>query len=124
MTWYCHNTTDTKKTLPAFLAQRVPGFAWEQRWTGRVGVTGVECVAAALHAVVENGSLSGILAHCIRYGGDVDTVAAIAMATASGSREIKSDLPRHLFDGLENGPYGRDYLISLDAKLRAAVARG
>ncbi|MBY0461409.1 MAG: ADP-ribosylglycohydrolase family protein [Gemmataceae bacterium] len=121
MTWYCHHTTEPKAALPAFLVARVPSFAWEQPWTGRVGVTGVECVAAALTALVAGDSLSAILTHCIRFRGDVDTVAAIAMAAASGSREVTPDLPRHLIDGLENGSYGRDYLIELDGKLRAAA---
>ncbi|VTR91424.1 ADP-ribosylation/Crystallin J1 OS=Microcoleus vaginatus FGP-2 GN=MicvaDRAFT_1116 PE=4 SV=1: ADP_ribosyl_GH [Gemmata massiliana] len=121
VTWYCFHTTEPKKDLPAFLAARVPGYGWDQRWTGRVSVTGTECVAAALTAVVECDSLSAILTHCIRYGGDVDTAAAIAMAAASGSREIRQDLPQHLLDGLENGSYGRDYLVSLDEKLRAAT---
>jgi ADP-ribosylglycohydrolase len=80
-------------------------------------VAGLECVAAALTAVVEHDSLTAILRHCILYGGDVDTVAAIAMAAASGSGEIAQDLPRHLIDGLENGTYGRDYLLELDKKL-------
>ena len=124
MTWYCFNTTEPKKDLPAFLVARVPGYDWDQRWTGRVGVTGVECVAAALAAVVECDSLSTVLTHCIRYGGDVDTAAAIAMAAASGSSEIKQDVPQHLIDGLENGSYGRDYLIALDEKLQAAIQSG
>ena len=122
MAWYCHSSTEPKKHLPTFLAARVPGHLWEQPWKGRVGVAGLECVAAALAAVVERDSLTGMLNHCIRYGGDVDTVAAIAMAAASGSQEITQDLPRHLIDGLENGKYGRDYLVDLDSKLRNAAS--
>jgi ADP-ribosylglycohydrolase len=121
MAWYCHNTTEPKANLPAFLAVRVPGHRWQEPWKGRVSVAGLDCVAAALAAVVQRDSLTGILDHCIGYGGDVDTVAAIAMAAASGSAEIAQDLPRHLIDGLENGRYGRDYLVELDAKLRKAV---
>ena len=122
MAWYCHNTTEPKANLPAFLAARVPGHSWESRWTGRVGVAGLECVAAALAAIVACNSLSGILAHCIQYGGDVDTVAAIAMAAASGSKEVTQDLPQNLIDGLENGHYGRDYLVELDEKLQKATS--
>jgi ADP-ribosylglycohydrolase len=125
MAWYCHNTRDPKANLPAFLVSRVPGHPWSHRWTQRVGVTGLDCVAAALTAVVEHGSLSAILTHCVQYGGDVDTVAAIAMAAASGSGEVEQDLPGHLIDALENGSYGRDYLIELDRQLRdAARQRG
>jgi ADP-ribosylglycohydrolase len=74
-----------------------------------------------LTAVVERDSLTGILDHCIRYGGDVDTVAAVAMAAASGSGEVAQDLPRHLIEGLENGAYGREYLVELDGKLRMSA---
>ena len=52
------------------------------------------------------------------FGGDVDTTAAIAMSAASCSSEIKQDLPANLINGLENGQYGRDYLIELDRRLR------
>jgi ADP-ribosylglycohydrolase len=43
--------------------------------------------------------------------------AAIALAAASCSDEIIQDLPAHLIAGLENGPYGRDYIIELDRQL-------
>jgi len=122
MVWHCHRSVELKKHLPAFLAARVPGHPWQEPWKGRVGVAGLECVAAALTAVVECDSLTGILDHCIRYGGDVDTVAAIAMAAASGSAEVAQDLPRHLIDGLEKGKYGRDYLVELDATLTRATS--
>ena len=54
----------------------------------------------------------------------MDTVAAVAMAAASGSTEIAQNLPRHLIDGLENAMYGREYVVELDEKLRKAVVRG
>jgi hypothetical protein len=51
----------------------------------------------------------------------VDTVAAVALGAASCSDEIEQDLPAHLIAGLENGPYGRDFLKDLDARLLAAA---
>jgi hypothetical protein len=39
------------------------------------------------------------------------------MGPASCCDEIEQDLPPQLFNGLENGRYGRDYLVSLDEKL-------
>lgn len=74
-------------------------------------------VRAAITAVVRNDSLSELLQDCIAFTGDVDTVAAIALAAASCSDEIIQDLPAHLIAGLENGPYGRDYIIELDRQL-------
>lgn len=61
--------------------------------------------------------MSKLLTDCIAFTGDVDTVAAIALAAGSCSREIQQDLPAHLIDALENGPYGRNYLIELDKQL-------
>jgi ADP-ribosylglycohydrolase len=74
-------------------------------------------------AVVRNHSLADLLIDCIDFGGDVDTVAAIAMAAAACADDVNQTIPPMLWDGLENGPYGRDYLIGLDARL-AAFARG
>jgi ADP-ribosylglycohydrolase len=121
MAWYCHHAAGPRHQLPAFLAARVGGHPWQQRWKGRAGVVGLECVAAALTALVEHDSLTAILTRCIEFGGDVDSVAAIAMAAASGCGDIKQDLPQHLLEGLENGPFGRDYLIALDSRVRAAA---
>jgi ADP-ribosylglycohydrolase len=122
MAWFFRNTDEPKSKLPALLLARVPGYAWDQPWTGRVGGAGLECVAAALAAVLAHDSLSEILDRCVRFSGDVDTVAAIAMAAASGSHEIEQNLPGHLVEGLENGAYGRDYLVKLDERLRETVA--
>lgn len=123
MAWHCHHAAGPKADLPAFLAARVPGHPWDRPWAGRVGVAGLECVAAALWAVVAGDRLSDILVRCVGYGGDVDTAASIALAAASGSVEVAQDLPRHLIDGLENGPYGREYLVGLDARLRATAGQ-
>jgi hypothetical protein len=66
--------------------------------------------------------MSSLLKTCIQFSGDVDTVAAIALAAGSCSSEIVQDLPVCLFDTLENGPYGKDYIGSLDRQLMALVA--
>jgi hypothetical protein len=60
---------------------------------------------------------------CIAYDGDVDTVAAIALGPASCCGEIAQDLPGQLIDALENGSYGREYLISRDQQLLAKFPR-
>ena len=74
---------------------------------------------AAVTAVVQHDSLSGILKACVEFTGDTDTVATIAVAAASCSSEVEKDLPQVLIDGLEEGTYGRDYLVQLDAQLFA-----
>lgn len=74
-------------------------------------------VRAAITAVMRNDSMSKLLQDCIAFTGDVDTVAAIALAAGSCSEEITQDLPDHLIATLENNSYGKDYLINLDKQL-------
>jgi ADP-ribosyl-[dinitrogen reductase] hydrolase len=78
----------------------------------------MDSVRAALTAIRGEKSLAAILGRCVDFTGDVDTVAAVALGAASVGGDIVQDLPDHLFQGLENGPYGRDYLANLDRQLR------
>lgn len=105
-----------KRKLGKFLNAYVSG-EWSKPWQGEVKSKGWMSVRAAITAVMRNDSLSELLQDCIAFTGDVDTVAAIALAAASCSEEIIQDLPAHLIAGLENGPYGRDYIIELDRQL-------
>ena len=112
----------SKRELGKFLEEHVVG-EWSNPWQGEVRSKGWMSVRAAITAVMRNDSLSELLKDCIAFTGDVDTVAAIALAAASCSNEITQDLPEHLIAGLENGSYGKDYLIALDRKLMSLVAQ-
>jgi ADP-ribosylglycohydrolase len=93
-------------------------------WDGsKVEALAIPCVRAARTAIFNNKTLSGILKECVSYAGDTDTVACIALSIAANCKEIVNDLPECLYSGLENMSYGRDYLIDLDNKLKAAVAQ-
>lgn len=109
-----------KRDLGKFLESHVSG-EWSKHWQGKVKSKGWMSVRAAITAIERNNSMSQLLKDCIKYTGDVDTVAAIALAAASCSDEIAQDLPLHLTKTLENGEYGRDYIIELDNKLMALV---
>ena len=80
---------------------------------------GCQVVRAALTAVMETNSMSEILRRCVSFTGDVDTVAAIALAVASNSPEVTQDLPAHLLRDLEDGPFGRTYIEDVDDRLMA-----
>lgn len=80
---------------------------------------GLDTFRAALWAVLRSESLSEVLRRSVAYTGDVDTVAAIAMGIAS--HRLENDLPQHLYGGLENGEFGRDFLEDLDRELRMVV---
>jgi ADP-ribosylglycohydrolase len=111
-----------KQQLGNFITSFVPG-EWSIPWQGQVKTYGWMCVRAAITAVMRNDSMSSLLQDCIAFTGDVDTVATIALGAASCSEEIQQDIPSHLIDGLENGTYGRDYLIALDKRLMSLVKK-
>ncbi|MGE0742744.1 MAG: ADP-ribosylglycohydrolase family protein [Hyphomonadaceae bacterium] len=102
--------------LPQFLNQHVPVQDWSQPHRGEVGPKGLESVRAALTALLRNASLSDLLIDCVEFGGDVDTVCVIATAAAACADDVNQTIPEPLWDGLENGDFGRDYLIGLDAQ--------
>lgn len=111
-----------KKDLGHFLEHHVNG-PWATSWTGKVRSQGWMSVRAAITALIRSNTMSDLLKMCIQFSGDVDTVAAIALAAGSCSSEIAQDLPAQLFDTLENGTYGRDYIRALDMQLLALLAQ-
>src|SRR4029077_8036757 len=123
MTHYFIYRLGPKAELGAFLASHVPG-PWMGPWRGKVGAQGLMSVHAAASVVMANGSMCDLLRACVTLTGDVDTVATIALAAGSCSPEIVQDLPNHLVSGLENGPFGRDFLKELDRRLMDQVAEG
>jgi len=56
---------------------------------------------------------SQVLRESVLLGGDTDTTAAITLGAALISPCQSEGLPADLIAGLENGMYGRDYLIEL-----------
>lgn len=112
-----------KRNLGIFLEKYVPEHRWSEDYVGKVKSKGWMSVQAAVTALRRNDRLSRLLQDCISFRGDVDTVATIALGAASTSQQYQKDLPAILIDTLENGAYGRDYLIELDAKLMALVKK-
>ena len=78
-------------------------------------------VQAAVTLVMAHSSMNRLLRRLRGSDGDVETVAAVALAAGACSVEIVQDLPEHLVAGLENGPYGRDFLTQLDEQLMKRV---
>jgi ADP-ribosylglycohydrolase len=118
MTHYFVYKLGPKQELGSFLETHIRG-QWATPWSGKVRSKGWMSVRAAITAVIQQKSMSDLLRACIDYSGDVDTVATIALAAASCSTEILQDLPASLFEGLENGTYGRAYIQQLDTQLMA-----
>ena len=59
-----------------------------------------------------------LLTEAIKLGGDTDTVAAVMMGIAL-AREAENSRIWNLVKKIENGPYGKDYLISVGNALFA-----
>ena len=78
---------------------------------------GMDCVRAAITATAQSASLKQLLHRCVAFGGDVDTVATIALAAGSWSPHHTPDLPESLIEGLERSEFGYDYLRALDGQL-------
>lgn len=118
MTHYTHYGLGSKGELPAFLALHLPG-DWAAPWHGKVGHPGIASVRAALTALLQCERMSDLLQMCVGFTGDVDTVAAIALAAGACCTEVEQDLPPALYAGLERGPCGHDFLVALDRRLAA-----
>lgn len=112
---------DRKEHLGEFLEKHVAG-PWNRAWAGAVGPKGWMSVCAAVTAVMRSASMSELLKMCVDFTGDVDTVAAIALAVAASSPEVSQDLPQNLIDGLEDGPFGIRYIRDLDRRLLLKVS--
>lgn len=113
---YCHHKLGPPAEVGRWIDQFLPS-GWSGWWSGAVGASGRQSVLAALTVLAGGGGMAEMLRRCVDFTGDVDTVAVIAMAAASRSPQIDRDLPSVLVDGLENGPFGRDYLAGLDRVL-------
>jgi len=104
--------------LAAMVAAQT-GFQLRDDWQGEVAVDAIETLHAVHTALVATRSMGDLLRSCVAFGGDTDSVAAIALGLASLSHEFVDDLPASLHAGLENAAYGRDWLDALDARLVA-----
>ncbi|TCO48867.1 ADP-ribosylglycohydrolase family protein [Actinocrispum wychmicini] len=114
---YCRFAEGPVAEVGAWVDRQLGTSRWASPWHGKVGSKGWMSVRAALTALASSTSLSEILRTSVAFTGDVDTVATIALAAASQSAEITQDLPAVLDNDLENGPYGRDYLLELEKRI-------
>lgn len=99
--------------LPVWLTREM-GFDWTQPWTQSVGSAGLDSVKAAIYLVSQHSQYDDLLKAGVDLTGDVDTVLAVACGLLSWTNP--APLPITLVDGLENGAYGRDFLMELDSK--------
>lgn len=114
---YFAHRLGAKADLGKFLDETLKTKGWNTAYVGAVGSFGWMSVRAAVTAVMKSSTLTEVLKNSIAFTGDVDTVAAVAMAAASECLEIDYLLDSRLINGLEAGKYGWDYLFDLDCKM-------
>lgn len=107
--------------LPALVARHA-GCVPRLDWNAEVECDAEQTLHAVATALLRHRSMAALLRDCVDFGGDVDSVAAIALGLASLSGEYANDLPAALSSGLENGAFGRDFLAGLDAELARRFA--
>lgn len=117
MVHYLVHKMGPRHDLGRFLDSEVPGHRWSDPWTGRVDMAGLSCAHAAIGLVERATTLSQLLRDAVALGGDTDTVAAMAMFSASLCQDVSADLLQVLYDDLEDGPYGLAFLRTLDQDL-------
>jgi ADP-ribosylglycohydrolase len=92
--------------------------AFAKPWAGRVKgpEVGFVTAIAAFELLISCKTLKEILTKTIEWGGDTDSVAAIALGI--GSTRLEDDLPDFMHHCLEPGSkYGAEYLKDLGKKL-------
>lgn len=88
------------------------------------GIRASEAVAAALWFFLRYGDTpEECVVRAVNFGGDADTVGAMAGALA-GALHGTAWIPSRWYDSMENGPHGRDEIITLARKLARLDVRG
>lgn len=105
-----------KENLTEFVSQYTR-FTWRDDWSTLVACCGEETVNALLTVLKYSETLAEILTKSVGFCGDVDTVAAVGLGIASSSHEYDTGLPGFLFSELENGAYGKEYLVTIGRQL-------
>lgn len=92
-------------------------YEWKANWQGEVRVEAIETVEAVLTILTKENDLKSMLKKSVDFGGDVDTVASLALAIGKMNKNVENNLPSFLYDELENDNFGRDYIKKIDKEL-------
>jgi ADP-ribosyl-[dinitrogen reductase] hydrolase len=106
------------KDLPRCIEMHT-GFVPNVDWKQEVECDAVQTLHAVSTVLLRSRCMSDLLLDSVNLGGDVDSVAAIAMGLASLSAEYTNDIPENLARDLEAGPFGQTFLRKIDAELAA-----
>jgi ADP-ribosylglycohydrolase len=104
-----------------FLKKHI-GMEFSSSWIKKVGCDAYETVAGVITVLSHSYSRNEILTNSVALTGDTDSVASIANGIFKYPVWLTAkndyDLPKFLLKDLENGQYGRNYILALDVMLR------
>lgn len=121
--YYYLNKLGTKEGVVPYLHSFLNNINLD-KWDGPVGNKAEEVFRAALTTVLVSESYHEVLINSVNFTGDTDSIAAVAMGLASCSDFFDKTMDPILAKNLENGRYGRDYLMRVDEALKQKFAKG
>lgn len=106
----------------ADIIRRDAAYILHGQWEGRVACDAYQTTQAVWTCLLRNNTLSSLLKDAVSFGGDTDSIAAVALGLASLSPQYENDLPEFLYTDLEAGwperhSYDLSFLQRLDANL-------
>lgn len=117
--WLYRHLSESGESVAEFISEAT----FNSTVPSKITMGASSAVKLMLYALPRHTSLASLIRLTVDIGGDTDSAAAIMVAVASTFQEYKNDIPQHLFDNLENGDYGKDYLAGIDADLAALRSR-
>ena len=122
MSHFVLHTDEPLSRMREFMLDHVPDLsAINMSWKGRVAgdELGMYTVQAVRTILVSSNTLSDVIRQTLEFGGDTDSVGAIAMGIASC--RLENDLPDFFEKQLESGgTYGVSFLRELGSRLMNA----
>jgi ADP-ribosyl-[dinitrogen reductase] hydrolase len=114
--YYFVNQLGKKEGLFDYVCQQTKEIFRRDK-VSRTDCDAIDTIDAVLTVLSQSDSLTEVLDKSVNLGGDTDSVASIACGIAFFSDQYIKNLPDFLELDIENGPYGKDYLIKLSEKL-------
>lgn len=111
-----------KKDFRRFVQSKLT-MNWSHAYNAYVKCDAFETVNAAFTILEECDTYRDILLKSVNLGGDTDSVASIALGLASCGLCFDPHLPNFLYDDLEDGKFGKKYLMKLDEEVNKNFVR-
>lgn len=115
-TFYFVNNIGAKDGLIDYIFQQTQEQFINNK-SSRVACEAIDTLDAVFTVLSLSNSLVEIIDRSIKLGGDTDSVASIACGIAYFSDEFDKKLPEFLARDIENGVYGKAFLVNLNHRL-------